>query len=56
MNLVMSPGDLDGDRNPDLLARRASTGDLWRYPGNGTGGWLPAVRVHTGWQGVNAAF
>ena len=56
MDAVMSPGDLDGDRVPDLLARRADTGDLWRYPGNGSGGWLPAVRVHTGWEVVNAAF
>ena len=53
---VMSPGDLDGDRIPDVLARRASTGDLWRYSGNGTGGWRPAVRVHAGWQVMDAVF
>jgi hypothetical protein len=56
MSAVMSPGDLDGDRAPDVLARAAATGDLLRYSGNGTGGWLPAVRVHTGWGVLNAVF
>ena len=56
MNAIASPGDLDGDRVPDVLARRAATGELWRYSGNGTGGWLTPVRVHTGWQSIDAVF
>ena len=56
MDAIMSPGDLDGDRRPDVLTRMAATGDLYRYPGDGRGGWLPRVRVHTGWGGLDAVF
>jgi hypothetical protein len=35
------------------VAREAATGYLWLYRGNGTGGWLPRVRIGTGWQGMN---
>jgi hypothetical protein len=44
-----TPGDVNGDGRLDVMARQASTGYLWLYPGNGTGGWLPRVRVGTGW-------
>ena len=50
------PGDLNGDRTPDLLARDGTTGDLYLYPGNGAGGWLPRVRIGSGWQVMNALF
>ena len=56
MDAVMSPGDLDGDRVPDVLAREAATGVLWRYPGDGTGRFLPRVRAHGGWQVMDAVF
>ncbi|MEU7112168.1 FG-GAP-like repeat-containing protein [Streptomyces sp. NPDC046182] len=49
MNALMGAGDMDGDGRPDLVAREASTGKLWRYPGGtatlasrtliGGGGW-----------------
>ena len=45
-----TPGDLNGDGRPDVLARERATGYLWLYPGNGRGGWLPRVRVGTGWD------
>ncbi len=43
-------GDIDRDGlGGDVLAR-TSTGELWLYPANGTGGWRPRSRVGTGWQ------
>jgi murein DD-endopeptidase MepM/ murein hydrolase activator NlpD len=49
MDAIVDPGDLDGDRNPDLVAREKATGALWLYPGNGRGGFLPRVRIGRGW-------
>jgi len=54
MNALVGPGDFTGDQRPDLLARERSTGNLWLYPGNGRGGWLPRVRVGTGWNAFDA--
>jgi len=56
MSGLAAPGDLNGDRTPDLLARDGATGNLYLYPGNGTGGWLPRVRLGSGWQVMNALF
>ncbi|HET7399521.1 MAG TPA: VCBS repeat-containing protein [Intrasporangium sp.] len=47
---VVGPGDFTGDQRVDLLARETATGNLWLYPGNGLGAWLPRVRVGTGWN------
>ncbi|MFF3840045.1 FG-GAP-like repeat-containing protein [Streptomyces sp. NPDC001930] len=33
MNSLTAPGDLTGDGKADLIAREASTGKLWVYPG-----------------------
>jgi peptidoglycan hydrolase-like protein with peptidoglycan-binding domain len=47
---VVAPGDFNGDRKPDLLARKPS-GELFLYAGNGTGGFASGARkVATGWQ------
>ena len=43
-------GDFDGDGAQDVLARRASTGELWLYSGNGQGGWRAWRVVGSGWQ------
>jgi hypothetical protein len=53
-NSLIGPGDLDGDGAADVLAREGATGYLWLYRGNGTGGWLPRVRVGTGWNVMTA--
>ena len=53
-NGLIGPGDFDGDQRVDVLAREATTGSLWLYRGNGTGGWLPRVRVGTGWNSFNS--
>ena len=50
---IVGPGDFTGDQRVDVLAREKSTGYLWLYPGKGTGGWLPRVRVGTGWNIFN---
>ncbi|MGG5257990.1 SpoIID/LytB domain-containing protein [Phycicoccus avicenniae] len=51
---VLSPGDLDGDGAPDLLARTPA-GVTYLYRGNGAGGWkLPRSTVATGWQRYTA--
>ena len=50
---IIGPGDFNGDQRVDLLARERSTGYLWLYPGNGSGGWRPRVRVGTGWNVFN---
>jgi hypothetical protein len=55
MTALMSPGDLNGDRTPDVLARDR-TGTLWLYPRKGTSGWLPRVRIGTGWNAMDALF
>ena len=54
MDAVFGPGDFNGDGAVDVLARRADTGQLWLYPGNGRGGWLAPVRVGVGWQIMDA--
>ena len=46
-------GDFNGDGWSDLLARQASTGELWLYPGNGTG-FTARVRIGTGWNAMSA--
>ncbi len=42
--------DLNGDRRPDTLARDATAGGLWFYPGDGAGGSVSARGVGSGWQ------
>lgn len=47
---VFSPGDFNGDGNPDVIGR-ASTGTLTIYPGNGSGTFLPPyVQIGMGFQ------
>ena len=48
-------GDFDGDGNRDVMARTA-VGDLYLYPGNGKGGWLPSHKIASNWQNFTAIF
>jgi hypothetical protein len=54
MTALMSPGDLDGNRIPDVAARD-NAGYLWLYPRTTTG-WQPRRLLSTGWNIVNAIF
>jgi hypothetical protein len=50
MSAVLGPGDLTGDGRPDLLARRASDGTVWVYPGTGRASFQPRLQVASGWN------
>lgn len=52
---IMSAGDLDGDRNADLVARDPS-GRLWLYPGTGAGRLSTRLSLGTGWLTIDAIF
>lgn len=50
-NVLTSPGDITGDGRADLLARQASTGDVYLYKAT-TGGKLSArVKIFSKWSG-----
>lgn len=49
MNAIIRIGDLNRDGREDIVARQASTGDLWFYPGTGTGVGT-RKRIGTGWN------
>jgi stage II sporulation protein D len=49
---VFSPGDFNGDGTSDVIAR-TSSGLLYLYPGNGSGGWLQPRLIGRGWNGFS---
>ncbi|MEV4703027.1 glycoside hydrolase domain-containing protein [Actinoplanes sp. NPDC049316] len=51
MNTIVRIGDLDRDGHEDVVARQSSTGDLWFYPGTGSG-FGTRKRLATGWNGL----
>ncbi|MFD1213875.1 GH25 family lysozyme [Arthrobacter sp. GCM10027362] len=52
-DLVIAAGDLNGDGDPDLLARKPS-GSLWFAPGNGRGGYGARTMIgKSGWNQFN---
>jgi hypothetical protein len=50
---VMGAGNWRGDGKPGLLAHDSRTGQVWYYPGTGTGGFGTRVLVSTGASGMN---
>jgi hypothetical protein len=48
---IVGPGDWDGDGNNDLIARR-NDGNLWLFPGNGSGGFNTAIQIGNGWSNM----
>jgi hypothetical protein len=48
---ILSPGDFDGDGNPDVMCVRRDDGTLWLYPGDGAGGFRAQRQVGTGFAG-----
>ncbi|MGW4202600.1 FG-GAP-like repeat-containing protein [Streptomyces sp. NPDC004726] len=52
---LIGAGDLNGDRHGDLLVRDAG-GELWRYNGNGKGGFAPRALVFKDWGVGRNAF
>ncbi|MGW1893952.1 FG-GAP repeat domain-containing protein [Streptomyces sp. NPDC002004] len=48
---LVSSGDQTGDGRPDLMARVASSGNLYLYAADGKGGFLPRVRIRSAWTG-----
>jgi hypothetical protein len=54
MSAIVSGADFSGDADNDILARQASTGDLWLYPGDGhESGTGPRVLYGTGWNSLS---
>jgi hypothetical protein len=49
MNAIVRIGDLNRDGREDVVARQTSNGDLWFYPGTGTG-LGTRKRIGTGWN------
>jgi hypothetical protein len=49
MDLLITPGDFNGDGTVDVLAKDKA-GRLFLYGGNGSGGWLAPRQVGQGWN------
>ncbi|NEC84770.1 FG-GAP-like repeat-containing protein [Streptomyces sp. SID12501] len=50
-DVLTSPGDVDGDRRPDLVARQTSTGDVFLFKGTSTGKLSARTKVGSRWTG-----
>lgn len=53
VDLTITPGDWNGDRVADILARVTATGALRMYPGNGVGGLQSGRDIGHGWQSMS---
>ncbi|WP_329526999.1 FG-GAP-like repeat-containing protein [Streptomyces sp. NBC_01462] len=50
-NVLTSPGDVTGDGRADLIARQASTGDIYLYKATSTGKLSARVKIFSKWSG-----
>ncbi|PRY59225.1 FG-GAP repeat domain-containing protein [Glycomyces artemisiae] len=50
MSAIVSGSDYNGDGKTDIIARESATGNLWLYPGTGTGSHGARVLIGTGWN------
>ncbi|GLF95894.1 FG-GAP-like repeat-containing protein [Streptomyces yaizuensis] len=50
-DVLTSPGDVSGDGRADLIARRASTGDVYLYKATSTGKLSGRVKIASKWTG-----
>ncbi|MFJ2789755.1 FG-GAP-like repeat-containing protein [Streptomyces sp. NPDC087290] len=50
-DVLTVPGDLTGDGRPDLLARKASTSDVYLFANDGHGKLKAGVRIRSSWTG-----
>ncbi|MFD9005361.1 FG-GAP-like repeat-containing protein [Streptomyces sp. NPDC059582] len=50
-NVLTSPGDITGDGRADLIARQASTGDVYLYKATSSGKLSARVRIFSKWSG-----
>ncbi|GAA1675876.1 hypothetical protein GCM10009830_23160 [Glycomyces endophyticus] len=53
MSAIVSGQDYNDDGKVDLLARESATGNLWLYPGTGTGSHGTRVLIGTGWNSMS---
>ncbi|MEU0737831.1 FG-GAP repeat domain-containing protein, partial [Streptomyces lavendulocolor] len=53
---LTSPGDLTGDGRADLVARQATTGDMYLYADDGAGKLKARGRIATNWKAYRAVF
>lgn len=51
-NALVRHGDFSHDGREDVIAREASTGKLWLYPGTGNGGHSARKLIGSGWNGM----
>ncbi|MEU2130337.1 FG-GAP-like repeat-containing protein [Streptomyces sp. NPDC018352] len=52
-NVLTVPGDLTGDGRPDLLARKASTSDVYLFADDGHGKLKAGVKIRSSWTGYS---
>ncbi|MFI6015293.1 FG-GAP repeat domain-containing protein [Streptomyces sp. NPDC051243] len=50
-NVLTSPGDLTGDKRADLLARKASTGDVYLFAAKSDGTLAAGKKIRSAWTG-----
>ncbi|MGK5444305.1 FG-GAP-like repeat-containing protein, partial [Micromonospora sp. URMC 105] len=56
-DMIFPAGDFDGDGDSDVLARNASTKDLWLYKGSGSGGFSAgAGAISNNWSAFDRIF